>query len=279
MNAPVVVERRTPAHWQVTLDNPPINLFDEAMISGLRGLADALEADDEVKVVVFTSADPDYFIAHLDLVEAAAGLDLTPGPTGLAPWPDVALRLERAPFITVGVLRGRARGVGSEFLQAMDVRFASRERGILQQPEVGMALIPGGGGLERLHRLTGRARALEIVVGADDFDADTAERYGWVNRSVPDADLDPFVERFVDRVAGFDRTAIATAKRLLNERSGLAEAADFSASQDVFFGLVARPESQGRVATLMERGLQQRGDVERDLADQLVDLRPAAASR
>lgn len=150
LKIPVAVKKRSAGYWRVTLDNPPINLFDPEMIAGLRALVDQLERDREVKVVVFDSADPDYFIAHLDLVRAAE-FSLEPGPTGLSPWPDVARRLEQGPFVTVGLVRGRARGVGSEFLQALDIRFASRERAILSQIELGTGIFPGGGH-GRFHR-------------------------------------------------------------------------------------------------------------------------------
>lgn len=145
------------------------------MAEDLQRLMEELENDGEVKIVVFDSADPEYFISHINLAKIDQ-LSTEPGRTGLSPWPDVAVRLESAPFVTVGVLRGRARGVGSEFLQALDIRFASRERAILSQIEVGTGVIPGGGGLERLPLLIGRARAMEVILGADDFDADTAEK-------------------------------------------------------------------------------------------------------
>ncbi len=266
---PVIVKQRSASYWRVTLDNPPINLFDPEMIAGLQALVERLEHHDDVKVVVFDSADPDYFIAHLDLARAGE-LNLKPGPTGLSPWPDVALRLERAPFITVALVRGRARGVGSEFLQAMDIRFASRERAILAQIEVGTGVIPGGGGLDRLPRLIGRARAMEVIMGSEDFDADTAERYGWVNRSIPDAELDEFVERFAMRVASFDRRAIAAAKEIINQRAGLAQPADLAATQKKFFEALKWPETQARVASLIQRGLQQRSDLELRLGHHLA---------
>ena len=253
---PVVVERRGASYWRVTLNNPPLNLFDPEMIAGLQALIEQLEHDDQVKVVVFESGVPDFFIAHIDLARLGE-LSTEPGPTGLSPWPDVARRMELAPFITVGKVRGRARGVGSEFLQALDVRFASRERAFLSQIEIGTGIIPGGGGLDRLPRLMGRARALEAIIGCEDFDADTAERYGWVNRSIPDAELDAFVERFATRVATFDRRLIAAAKEIINQRAGLAQPADLVSSQKKFFETAMWPESQARLTSLMQRGLQQ----------------------
>ncbi len=224
------------------------------MSDELQDLIKKLEKDDEVKVVVFDSADPDYFMAHLDLVRTAE-LSLEPGATGLSPFPDFLRRLEQAPFVTVGVLRGRVRGVGSEFLLGLDIRFASREKAILSQIEVGTGVIPGAGGIERLSKLIGRARALEVILGSEGFDADTAALYGWVNRSIP--------------VAGFDRKPVALAKKIINERVGLVPAADLAATQKKFFKILAWPKTQARVATLLERGLQQRGDFELRLGEHL----------
>lgn len=265
---PVIVSERSPAYWRVTFDNPPVNLFDPELLSGLQDLVARIEADDEVKVVVFDSADPDFFIAHLDLLRADE-VDPTPTPTGLPPWPDVAMRLAHAPCITVACVRGRARGVGSELALAMDVRFASRETAVFGQLEIGCGAIPGGGGLERLHIVAGRARALEIIVSGEDFDADTAERYGWINRSIPDAELDEFVERFATRVASFDREAIAAAKRLLTERGGVPRPEDLAATEKTFFGLLERPEAQQRIARLFEQGLQQPGDLELNMGERI----------
>ena len=268
-SSPIVVEQRTPGYWRVAFNNPPFNLFDPEMIVGLQALIERLEADDQVKVVVFESHVAGFFIAHIDLARLGE-LSTVPGPTGLSPWPDVARRMELAPFITVGLVRGRARGVGSEFLQALDVRFASRELAILSQIEIGTGIVPGGGGLDRLPRLIGRARAIEAIIGCDDFDADTAERYGWVNRSIPDADLDAFVERFATRVASFDRRLIAAAKDIINQRAGIATAADIVASQKKFFEVSMYPETQARLASLLQRGLQQQPDFEMSLGEHLA---------
>lgn len=264
----VHIEKVTPAYWRVTLDNPPLNLFDGAMTAGLKALIEQLDGDDRVAVVVFDSAVPDFFMAHLDLAEAE-DLDLAPGPTGLSPWPDVALRLQQAPYITVASVRGRARGVGSEFVQAMDIRFASREKAILGQLEAGCGLFPGGGGMERLPRLVGRSRAIEIMVSADDYDADTAELYGWINRAIPDAQLDDYVDRFARRVASFERPAIATIKELVNQRTGLPSVGDLEQSQQRFFELLSGEAAQARVADLFQRGLQQVGSLELNMGEEL----------
>ena len=265
---PLRLRRQSRGAWRVTLDNPPINLFDPELSDALQDLIVALEADPDVKVVIFDSADPEYFMAHVDIVRSAE-LDLSPGPTGLNPFPDFCRRLELAPFITVGVIRGRARGVGSEFIQALDVTFASRERAVLEHPEVPMGFIPGAGGMERLWRLIGRNRALEIICGGEDFDADLAERYGWINRAVPDDELDALVDRFVARVASFDGEALAAAKDVMRDHAGLAPVEQFGPTTARFFGLLARPEVQQRIAGLVDDGLQQRSDLEYDLGTRL----------
>jgi enoyl-CoA hydratase/carnithine racemase len=266
---PLLVYKRNPSYWLVTFDNPPINLFDPEMAAGLQTLIERLEHDDQVKVVVFDSANPDFFISHIDVTRVAE-FSLEPGPTGLAQWPDFARRLQQASFVTVGLVRGRAHGVGGEFLQALDVRFASREKAILSQIEVGTGIIPGGGGLDRLPVLIGRARGMEVIIGADDFDAEMAERYGWINRAIPDAELDEFVDRFANRVATFDRRAIAAVKEIVNQRVGLAKTADLAATEARFFETLSWPESQARIASLMQRGLQQNGDLELRLGHHLA---------
>jgi enoyl-CoA hydratase/carnithine racemase len=265
--SPLRIEQRSPEYWRVTIDNPPINLFDPDLVSAFRQLVDRLEDDDDVRVVVFDSSDPEYFVAHIDLLRV--GESEAPGPTGLPAWPDITTRLERAPFVTVGSVRGRARGVGSELLLALDVRFASLERAIFCQPEVGFGFVPGGGGLERLPLVTGRSRAIEIILGCQDFDAATAERYGWINRAVPDAELDGFVDQFARRVASFDRQAIALAKQILNERGQVATATDLISTYDRFGGLLADPNTQERAARFLAAGLQQRSEFELNLSDHL----------
>ena len=264
----LTVAKHSSAYWRVTFNNPPINLYDQQFVEHLQALTEQLENDDEVNIVVFDSADPDYFIAHIDLT----GIDkfsLEPGPTGLAPWPDLVSRWQNASFVTVGLLRGRARGVGSEFLQALDIRFASREKAVLSQIEVGTGVIPGGGGLERLPLLIGRARALEVIIGADDFDADTAALYGWVNRAIPDAEIEGFVERFAMRVASFDRRLIATVKDIVNQRVQHPTNEQIVATQNKFFEIAEWPETQKRLSSLFERGLQTRGDFEMNLGAML----------
>ena len=188
-------DRTYPGRWTITFMNPPINIFDPTTIVELGALMTDLEADLTVKVVVFQSANPDFFIAHLDVARAAAQ------PEVLGLWREIVLRLSSMPVVSIAKIRGRTRGIGNEFVLACDMRFASRQSALFGQPEIGVGLIPGGGAMEWLPRLVGRSRALEIVLGGDDFDAHIAERYGWVNRTVEDVDLDSFVNTLARRLA------------------------------------------------------------------------------
>ena len=164
------IDRTYPARWTITFSNPPINMFVPATIVELGALISELEADPSVKVVVFQSANPDFFIAHLDVAKAAER------PETLGLWRDFVLRLSSNPVVSIAKIRGRTRGIGNEFVLACDMRFASRQSAVFGNPEVGVGLVPGGGALEWLPRLVGRSRALEIVLSGDDFDADIAER-------------------------------------------------------------------------------------------------------
>jgi enoyl-CoA hydratase/carnithine racemase len=233
------IDRTYQGRWTITFSNPPINIFAPTTIVELGTLITDLEADPSVKVVVFQSANPDFFVAHLDVAKAAA----QPGVLGL--WRDFVLRLSSTPVVSIAKIRGRTRGIGNEFVLACDMRFASRQNALFGNPEVGVGLIPGGGALEWLPRLVGRSRALEIVLSADDFDADVAERYGWVNRALDDADLDSFVDTLVRRVASFDREVLAAAKAQIN-RFGTPTATELQSSNDMIFPMLARPSAQAR---------------------------------
>ncbi|MEU6571766.1 enoyl-CoA hydratase/isomerase family protein [Streptomyces parvulus] len=261
--SPFRVVQRSASYWRVTFDSPPINLVTFETFAALGDLVDRMDADDDLKVVVFDSADPDFFLAHFDLVPPEQPYT---GPT----WLDVAARMARSRVITIASVRGRARGVGNEFLLACDMRFASRERAVLGQPEVGAGITPGGGAPERLPLLVGRGRALEIIAGADDFDAETAERYGWINRALPDAELDAHVDRIATRIASFDRRPLAEVKALVN-RSTLPSESDLKAGQDTFRASLAWPEAHARISQLLQRGMQQRNDVEYRLGDHIAE--------
>jgi enoyl-CoA hydratase/carnithine racemase len=250
-----------PAYWRVTIKNPPINLYDPEMFAELNVLMDEIDADKEVKVAVFESANPDYFIAHYDL-ERGQVIPDQPGSAEFSAWPKFVTRLAQSRVISVAKLRGRGRGHGSELALACDMRFASKEKAVLAQVEVGAAVVPGGGASEWLCALAGRSRALEIICGADDFDADTAEKYGWVNRSIPDAELDAFVDDFARRVASFELRALELAKKLVNARAGVPSEADRWGSNQSFIGTTTWPETQALIGKLMDRGLQKEGDFE-----------------
>lgn len=254
----LAVDRKTPAVWRVTFANPPINLVDLQTLRELHALVSELEASPDAKVVVFDSGDPDFFLAHWDTSGSPRPADPAEVPP---PWSDISLRLANLPLVTLALIRGRARGMGSEIALGFDMRFASIERAILGQLEVGVGLVPGGGAMERLPLLAGRARALEIVLGADDFDAVTAERYGWVNRALPDAQLDAFVANLAARVSSFDKQAIAAAKCLMN-RQALPSRDDLEGSKVVFLGAFAWPATQARFKVLRELGLGTRSDLE-----------------
>jgi len=256
------LERRTPAYWRVTLDNPPFNIFGPKTIPELNAVITAIENDPMVKVVVFDSAVPGFFLTHYDFVpELAETTSLAPGPTGMHPLPDMLVRLSRAPVVSIVLIRGRATGVGSELALASDMRFASREKALLSQWEVGAALVPGGGPIARLPRLMGRGRALEVLLGADDIGGDLAERYGYVNRSLPDGELDAFVEALAMRISTFDRQAIAETKHLVDIAS-LPPDSEIAAGWDACIASIQRPQGQGKIKRLMELGLQKNRDVE-----------------
>jgi enoyl-CoA hydratase/carnithine racemase len=249
------IDRTHPGRWTITFSNPPINMFVPATIVELGALMADLEGDPSVKAVVFQSANPDFFIAHLDVAKAAER------PEVLDLWREFVLRLASAPVVSIAKIRGRTRGIGNEFVLACDMRFASRQSALFGNPEVGVGLIPGGGALEWLPRLVGRSRALEIVLTADDFDADIAERYGWVNRTLDDETLDSFVDALVQRLASFDREVLATAKAQIN-RFGTPTAAELQSSNDMIFPMLAWPSAQGRRPKLRGIGYGVRSDFE-----------------
>src|SRR5215472_6990840 len=254
------VDKITPGYWRLTLDNPPINMLGPQTILELQDLVGQFETDPELKVVVFDSADPDFFVAHFDAARAAE-TPTAPGPTGYSPWIDFTVRLARATVISIAAVRGRARGAGSEFALACDLRFGSLEKAVFAQVEVGVGVIPGGGALERLPLVTGRARALEIIASAADFDAATAERYGWINRAIPDAQFETWVDALARRIASFDRQALAAAKAQVN-RHTLPEPKDQQESQELFFSALAWHGYQQRAPQLRSNGIGQRGDFE-----------------
>ncbi len=261
----VHIKRLTPAYWRITFDIPPFSIFGPETIPQLNEAITQLERDPQVKVVVFDSAVPGFFLTHYDFVPPLSDTtNLAPGPTGLPPLPDMLVRLSRAPVVSMVSIRGRATGVGSELSLASDMRFASREKAILSQWEVGAALVPGGGPMARLPRLIGRGRALEVLLSGEDIPGDLAERYGYVNRALPDAELDHFVDALARRIAGFDKQSIADIKRLVDIPS-LPPDSEIGAEWDAFLGSAHRPQAQQNLKRLLEMGLQTKPDVEKRL--------------
>jgi enoyl-CoA hydratase/carnithine racemase len=265
--------KHSPAYWRVTFANPPLNIVGPIEVRRLVRILDEIEADPSVKVVVFDSAVAGYFMAHYDLLKPLEdSTGMAPGPTGLHPVPDFMVRLARLKAVTISSIRGRASGIGSELVLATDMRFASRENAKLSQFEVGAGFVPGGGPMARLPRLVGRGRALEILLGADGFDGALAERYGYVNRALPDAELDGFVDALARRIASFDHQAIIDTKHLVDVAS-LPPDAEMREGWDAFITSVQRPAAQARVGALVKRGLQKSGDLEDNLNKRTADYR------
>ena len=259
------LERRTSSYWRVTFDHPPLNIFGPETIPQLNKIVTALETDSDVKVAVFDSAVDGFFLTHYNfLAKLEDTTRLLPNAAGLSPLPDALVRLSRAPVVSIASIRGRATGVGSELALACDMRFASLERAILSQFEVGAGFVPGGGPMARLPRLIGRGRALEVLLGADDVPGDLAERYGYVNRALPDAELDAFVEALAMRIASFDKQAIVETKNFVNVAS-LPPDAEIAPEWNACIASLQRPAAQRRIAALLERGLHKPGDVENRL--------------
>jgi enoyl-CoA hydratase/carnithine racemase len=260
----LTVERVAPEYWRVTFDHPPINTTTAQTVAELSQLVDAIEADEALRVVVFTSANPEFFLAHYDTEgDPAQTVSMAAGPTGMHPWLDLTARLSRAPVVSIASIRGRARGAGSELVLACDMRLAG-DTAILGQFEVGAGLVPGGGPMARLPRLIGRGRALEVLLVADDVDAQRAERYGYVNRVVPDDELDAETDRVARRLASFDKQAIAETKAFVDATT-LPDDAELPPALTAFFASASRPATQARLGNLAAHGYGRDGELERRL--------------
>jgi enoyl-CoA hydratase/carnithine racemase len=270
------VDRRSRSYCRVTFDHPPINTITATTVVELAELVGLIEEDADLNVVVFDSANSDFYLAHYDVEHdpgrtAALGV----GPTGMHAWLDLLVRLSRAPVVSIASIRGRARGAGSEFVLACDLRFASRENALLGQFEVGAGVVPGGGPMARLSRLVGRGRALEILLVADDVDGPCAEQYGYVNRVIADDRLDDEVEQMASRLARFDHDAIARTKTYV-DRVTLPPDSEFQPALADFFEMLGRPEQQARSARLEALGLNVDSDLERSLGRRVVEALPDA---
>ena len=267
----LTIDRSQAGRWTITFSNPPLNVVDLRQIVEFQSLMTEIETDSSVKVFVFESMDPDYFMSHAEISQEESPHSF--GPTGYAPWIDFVLRLSQLPAISIAKIRGRARGIGNEFVLACDMRFASKQKAIFGNPEIGVGLLPGGGALEWLPRLVGRSRALEISLSGDDFDAEVAERYGWVNRSLDDGDLDAFVDTLTNRLRSFDRDALGAVKAQIN-RVGVPRGAEIEASYGVYFSAAATCRVQARRAKAYGLGSGTRSDFELNFGRLLPSLAP-----
>src|SRR5258707_12292735 len=271
--APVRVIEETPAYWRVQFDYPPFNIVDATVFEGLQDLLARMDASPNLRVVVFESANPEFYLAHFDLTGKIGNIMTAVGASGLPILIDTFVCLTKSPVVSIAKIRGCVRGVSSEFVLACDMRFAARENTSLGQPEVGVGLHPGGGGTERLPPLVGRGRALEIVLGANDFDGDTAAQYGYVNRALPDAELDGFVVTLARRIPTFEGRGVAAAKRLVNQVS-LPSADNLLSALNSFQTALTWPETLQRVEALLKHGLQRDRNFERQwpaMLDSLVE--------
>jgi enoyl-CoA hydratase/carnithine racemase len=268
------VDRRNLGSCRVTFDHPPINTITATTVAELAELVGLIESDADLKVVVFDSANPDFYLAHYDTEhDPARTAALGIGPTGMHAWLDLLVRLSRAPVVSIASIRGRARGAGSEFVLACDMRFASRENTLVGQFEVGAGFVPGGGPMARLARLVGRGRALEILLVADDCDGPRAEQYGYVNRAIPDDRLDDEVDQIASRIARFDYDAIARTKAYVDQVT-LPPDSEFPPALADFFEMLGRPEQQEQSARLEALGLNVDSDFERRLGQRVVEALP-----
>ncbi len=270
------IDRCSRGFCRVTFGHPPINTITATTVAELAELVGLIEQDPNLNVVVFDSANPDFYLAHYDTEhDPAKTAALGVGPTGMHPWLDLLVRLSRAPVVSIASIRGRARGAGSEFVLACDLRFASRENTLLGQPEVGMGLVPGGGPMARLSRLVGRGRALEILLVADDLDGPRAAQYGYVNRVIADVELADEVDQIALRLARFDHDAIARTKSYV-DRVSLPADREFAPALADFFEMIGRPAQRANSARLEELGLGVDSDLERSLGRRVVESLPAS---
>jgi enoyl-CoA hydratase/carnithine racemase len=256
---------------------PLMNLLGPELVRDLVSLIQQAEADDAVRVLVFTSGDPDYFISHVDLTRIAEYRAEAAKLTGEASIAMLFRHLSASRLVSIAQIEGRVRAAGSEFVLACDMRFAARETAIFGQFEPAFGLLPGGGAAQHLTRLMGRGRALEVMLSADDYDAELAERYGWINRALPAGTLGDFVSALAHRIAGFPAIGQTTVKERVNAVA-LAPPEDFRRDSDLFGEGATRPEAQRLIGAAMKRGLQTR-DAEIDLARTLLPaLAPGQAA-
>lgn len=268
----LTIIRQSPAYWRVVIGNPPLSLFDPVTFAELNVLMDDIEKDKNLKVIVFESADKDFFMNHHD-VDNRIDVPNIPGAMPFfGNWPKFVTRLAQSSVISIAKVRGRAWAQGFEFALACDMRFASKERAKFALIEVGGSSIPGGGGIEWLAALVGRSRTLEIVCSADEFDAEIGEHYGFVNRSLPDAELDAYVDALATRMSRFEKRALETGKKMVNARAGVPSEGDLWNSNHILHGVDEWPESQKAYKKMKAAGLGKVGDFELNFAERLGNL-------
>ena len=272
----LTVVHQSASYWRVIIGNPPLNLFDPKMFAELNVLMDNIEQDKDLKVVVFESADEDFFMNHHDVVSRLEVPDQPGAMPFFGNWPRFVTRLAHSSVISIAKVRGRARAQGFEFALACDMRFASKERAQFALIEVGGSSIPGGGGVEWLSALVGRSRTLEIVLSADDFNADIGERYGFVNRALPDAELDVYVDNLAVRLSGFEKRALETGKKMVNGRAGVPSEGDLWTSNHILQGVDLWPEAQNAFPKLMAAGFGKVGEFELNMGEHIGN--PAGAA-
>ena len=249
---------------------PPMNLLGPELVRDLVSLIQRTEANETAQVLVFKSGDPDYFISHVDVTRIKEYRAEAAKLTGEASIALLFRYLSASRFVTIAQIEGRVRAAGSEFALACDMRFAARESAIFGQFEPAFGQVPGGGAAQHLTRLMGRARALEVMLSAEDYDADLAERYGWINRALPADELGEFVRALAYRIAGFPVSGQIAVKDRVNAIA-LAPVADFRRDSDLFAELVVTPAAQSRIGAALKRGFQTR-PAELDLARLLGEL-------
>jgi len=256
------------------LDAPPLNLIGPELVRDLVDLMDELDRSEDIAVVVFSSADSEFFIPHVDITkvpqytkEAARISGSASGSLG-----GLFRRLSELRQVTIAQIEGLARGAGSEFALACDMRFASREKAVFGQIEAGFGAVPGAGGVQHLTRLLGRGRAMEVLLSSNDYDADLAERYGWINRALPQVELGPFVTSLATRIAKFPPAGIAAIKKRVNDIA-LPALADVRMDAALFQQTIREPRAQARTKELLDGGLQTKGYLERKFGEALGQLK------
>jgi enoyl-CoA hydratase/carnithine racemase len=255
-----------------SLNAPPLNLLGQTMIHDLVDLVQHVEADDDIRVIVFRSSVPNYFIGNLDMTQLD---EVRQQLTRAMLEPSLGVffkRLSTLKQVSIAEIAGRARGAGGELILACDMRFAARDSAIFGHPDAGVGVVPGAGAIQHFPRLMGRPRALEALLGADDFSAELAQSYGWINRVLPDRELRPFVERLAHRIAAFPRVTVQNIK---NRLAGMTLPSEAELRKDgrMFIESIREPETQKRLRALFALGLQSSSEFEMNLGHTLGDLR------